>query len=375
MNQPVSMKTGSPLFQPFQCKSLNLKNRIVMAPMTRHFSPGFIPGDDVVAYYRRRAENNVGLIITEGTTINQCASNGYEGVPAFHGEALLGWQKVVDAVHSAGGKIMPQLWHVGTVRRPGVGPDGDVPGMGPSGISSAGKRKAHTMSEQEIQDCIDAFAQAAADAEALGFDGIELHGAHGYLIDQFFWKVTNERSDRWGGSFEKRSQFAVDVVKAVREKVSEQFPVIFRFSQWKQQDYDARLVTSAEQLDQFLKVLVDAGVDVFHASTRRFWEPEFTGSDLNLAGWTKKLTGLPTISVGSVGLNSDFIDAVFKREGPEVVGKRSITDLEERLESQEFDLVGVGRALLQDPAWAEKVGSGRFDEIEDFDRNSMDTLY
>ncbi|RLP56521.1 MAG: 12-oxophytodienoate reductase [Ketobacter sp.] len=369
------MKTGSPLFQPFQCKSLNLKNRIVMAPMTRHFSPGFIPGDDVVAYYRRRAENNVGLIITEGTTINQCASNGYDGVPAFHGEALLGWQKVVDAVHSAGGKIMPQLWHVGTVRRPGVGPDGDVPGMGPSGISSAGKRKAHTMSEQEIQDCIDAFAQAAADAEALGFDGIELHGAHGYLIDQFFWKVTNERSDRWGGSFEKRSQFAVDVVKAVREKVSEQFPVIFRFSQWKQQDYDARLVTSAEQLDQFLKVLVDAGVDVFHASTRRFWEPEFTGSDLNLAGWTKKLTGLPTISVGSVGLNSDFIDAVFKREGPEVVGKRSITDLEERLESQEFDLVGVGRALLQDPAWAEKVGSGRFDEIEDFDRNSMDTLY
>lgn len=375
MSQSIVTKSESPLFHPFQFKSLSLKNRIVMAPMTRHFSPGFIPGDDVVAYYRRRAENNVGLIITEGTTINQCASNGYEGVPAFHGEALDGWQKVVQAVHEAGGKIVPQLWHVGTVRKPGIGPVPDAPGMGPSGISSKGKRKAHAMTESEIQDCIDAFAQAAADAEAVGFDGIELHGAHGYLIDQFFWDVTNERTDQWGGSFEKRSRFAVEVVKAVREKVSDQFPVIFRYSQWKQQDYDARLVHSAEQLELFLSVLVEAGVDVFHASTRRFWEPEFPGSDLNLAGWTRKLTGLPTISVGSVGLNSDFIEATFRQSGPDVVEKRGFEDLEQRMADGEFDLIAVGRALLQDPEWVTKVAQGRMEALRDFERKSIDVLY
>jgi 2,4-dienoyl-CoA reductase-like NADH-dependent reductase (Old Yellow Enzyme family) len=376
MSLPAPSKSVATLFRPFQCKSLELRNRIVMAPMTRNMSPGYVPNDKVVAYYRRRAENNVGLIITEGTTVGQVASNGYEGVPAFHGEqALAGWKKVVDAVHEAGGKIMPQLWHVGTVRKPGVGPDPDVPGMGPSGIVSAGKRKAHTMSVDEIEDCINAFAQAAADAERLGFDGVELHGAHGYLIDQFFWEVTNDRSDRYGGSFAKRSQFAIDIVKAVRARVSADFPVIFRFSQWKQQDYTARLAPTPELLEQFLMPLVEAGVDIFHASTRRFWEPEFEGSDLNLAGWTKKITGLPTITVGSVGLNVDFLEGTFSNKGPESIGVRGIDELLERMENDEFDLVGVGRALLQDPEWVVKVEQGHFDELKDFDRASIAKLY
>lgn len=107
----------------------------------------------------------------------------------------------------------------------------------------------------------------------------------------------------------------------------------------------------------------------------RFWEFEFIGFDLNFVGWMKKLIGLFIISVGSVGLNFDFIDVVFKCEGLEVVGKCSIIDLEECLESQEFDLVGVGCVLLQDLVWVEKVGSGCFDEIEDFDCNSMDIFY
>ena len=344
--------------------------------MTRNMSPGYVPNDKVVAYYRRRAENNVGLIITEGTTIDQVASNGYEGVPAFHGEeALAGWKKVVDAVHEAGGKIAPQLWHVGAVRRPGVGPDPEVPGMGPSGISSAGKRKAHTLSEEEVQDCIDAFAQAAADAERIGFDAIELHGAHGYLIDQFFWEVTNERTDRWGGSFEKRSQFAIDILQAVRKRVSADFPVIFRFSQWKQQDYSAKLVHSPEQLEQFLLPLSEAGVDIFHASQRRFWEPEFEGSNLNLAGWTKKITGKPTISVGSVGLNVDFLDGTLAAKPMDNIEQRGIDDLLERMENDEFEMIAVGRALLQDPEWAVKVEQGRFDELQDFVKESVGKLY
>lgn len=371
----MSQVDVSPLFQPFECKSLKLKNRIAMAPMTRQFSPNYIPGDDVVEYYRRRAANEVGLIITEGTTVNHPAANGYENVPAFHGEALHGWKKVVDAVHGAGGKIMPQLWHVGTVRKTGVGPDKDVPGMGPSGITSAGRRKAHVMSVEEIESCVQAFAQAAADAEALGFDGVELHGAHGYLIDQFFWDVTNERTDRYGGSLEKRLQFAIEIIKAVRARVSASFPVMLRFSQWKQQDYRARLCQNPQELERFLLPLVEAGVDIFHCSSRRFWEPEFEGSSLNLAGWTKKITGLPTMTVGSVGLTADFLESNFSANAPESVATRNFDELFSRLTQGEFDLVSIGRALLQDPEWAVKVRDGRFNELKPYSKTAETHLY
>lgn len=371
----MSQPDLSPLFQPFQFKNLQLKNRFVMAPMTRNFSPGYMPDDDVVAYYRRRAENDVGLILTEGTTVPHEAANGYEGVPAFHGAALKGWKNVVDAVHGAGGKIMPQLWHVGTVRRTGVGPDKSVPGMGPSGITSAGKRKAHEMTLEDIESCIDAFAKAAANAEEIGMDGVEIHGAHGYLIDQYFWDVTNERTDRYGGSLENRLQFAIDIIKAVRAKVSADFPVILRFSQWKQQDYRARLVQNPDELTQFLKPLVEAGVDMLHASTRRFWEPEFEHSRLNLAGWAKEITGCPAITVGSVGLDVDFIESNFNMQHSGKAGLNGLEELVQRFNNGEFDLVAVGRALLQDPAWVRKVREGRFDELSAYDRISIARLY
>lgn len=156
---------------------------------------------------------------------------------------------------------------------------------------------------------INAFAKAAADAKRLGFDGVELHGAHGYLIDQFFWKETNRRTDEYGGDLTGRTRFASRIIHAVRKAVGSRFPIIFRFSQWKTGHYDAKLAYTPEELEAFLAPLTDAGVDIFDCSTRRFWEPEFEGSRLNLAGWTRKLTGKPTISVGSVGLKGDFTNA------------------------------------------------------------------
>jgi hypothetical protein len=183
--------SNAPLFTPFSSRNLTLPNRVVMAPMTRSFSPGGVPGADVAAYYRRRAENGVGLIVTEGTLINQPAATNDPRVPRFHGEdALAGWAAVVGQVHAAGGKIMPQLWHIGTVRKTDDLPNPGVPPIGPSGIFKPGKKVGEPMSESEIARVIAAFAQAAADARRLGFDGIELHGAHGYLIDQFFWEGT-----------------------------------------------------------------------------------------------------------------------------------------------------------------------------------------
>jgi 2,4-dienoyl-CoA reductase-like NADH-dependent reductase (Old Yellow Enzyme family) len=368
------MSRADTLFTPVDLGKLSLKNRIAMAPMTRTYSPGNVPNDAVVSYYKRRAEGGVGLIITEGTFVNHEAASGYPNVPAFYGEeALAGWKKVVEAVHAAGGKIAPQLWHVGAIRRPGVMPGGDTPGHSPSGMAKPGKVTGHAMTQEDIDNVVAAFAQAAADAKEIGFDAIELHGAHGYLIDQFFWDGTNQREDGYGGDLAHRSRFALEIIRAVRAAVGPDYPIIFRYSQWKQQDYSARLCETPEALQAFLTPLAEAGVDIFHCSTRRFWEPEFEGSELNLAGWTRKLTGKPAITVGSVGLNADFLpeDGTADFKGAEPA---SIDRLIERAERDEFDLVAVGRALIANPDWANQVAAGKTDGLIAYDKSMLQKL-
>jgi 2,4-dienoyl-CoA reductase-like NADH-dependent reductase (Old Yellow Enzyme family) len=356
------------LFTPFTLGPLTLPNRIVMAPMTRSQSPGGIPGANVAAYYRRRAEHGVGLIVTEGTGIDHPASLPNPNVPHFHGEAALhGWAAVADAVHAAGGRIMPQLWHVGMARKA----DDGIRPVGPSGLTVTGEQTSPPLGENEIAALVDAYARAAADARRLGFDGVELHGAHGYLIDQFFWAGTNRRTDRYGGSLVARTRFAVDIIEACRRATAPDFPIVLRFSQWKIPAYDARLATTPDELEQFLAPLVDAGVDAFHCSTRRFWEPEFPGSPLNLAGWTKALTGKPAITVGSIGLDTDFISSLFERKAADRAGLDRLIAMVER---GEVDLVAVGRALLVDPAWAEKLRDGRTNEMFPFAPAALTTL-
>lgn len=365
--------TGSPLFQPYDLGNLHLDNRIVMAPMTRSYSPGNVPNAKNIEYYRRRAAGGVGLIITEGTCVGHKAASGYPNVPFFYGDdALAGWQKVAEAVHAEGGKIMPQLWHVGAVRKPGIEPDPEVPGHGPSGLVARGKKRCHEMTEQDIEDVIEAFAQASEDAQRIGFDGVEVHGAHGYIIDQFFWDALNERTDKWGGDLIKRTRFAVEIIKAIRARVSADFPILLRWSQWKQQEYSARLAETPEELATFLTPLVEAGVDIFHCSTRRFWEPEFDGSDLNLAGWVKKLTGKPTITVGSVGL-----DAAFTEEGQVGFSEASpvsLEGLEKRLAADEFDLVAVGRALIANPDWANQISKNQSANLKPYTKDMLTQL-
>ncbi|MEU5598896.1 NADH:flavin oxidoreductase [Streptomyces sp. NPDC020298] len=368
---PPASRAAQILSRPTTINGLTVPNRIAMAPMTRMFSPGGVPGENVLSYYARRAAAGVGLIVTEGTYVGHESAGNSDRVPRFHGEEqLAGWQKVAAAVHEAGGTIVPQLWHIGTVRNQGEQPFPDAPSHGPSGLRVNGTADATEMTGQDLDDVIGAFAQAAADAERIGFDGVEIHGAHGYLVDQFLWAGTNRRTDAYGGDAVARTKFAAEIVAAVREKVSPDFPVIFRYSQWKQEAYDARLAETPEELEAILTPLAAAGVDAFHASTRRYWLPEFEGSDLNLAGWTKKLTGKQVISVGSVGLDGEFLKA-FQGEGSAVKG---IDDLLDRLEAEEFDMVAVGRALLQDPEWAAKVLAGRFDELKPYEAAALKTL-
>ncbi|MGV9786949.1 NADH:flavin oxidoreductase [Streptomyces sp. NPDC003435] len=369
---PAASRAAQLLSRPITLNGLTVPNRIVMAPMTRMFSPGGVPGADVASYYSRRAANGVGLIVTEGTYVGHDSAGQSDSVPRFHGEEqLAGWAKVAQDVHAAGGTIVPQLWHIGMVRREGEPPFAEAPAMGPSGIHKEGAEpKGKAMTQSDVDDVIGAFAQAAADAERIGFDGVEIHGAHGYLLDQFLWAGMNRRTDAYGGDPVARAQFSAEIVAAVRERVSAEFPVIFRYSQWKQQDYTARLAETPEELEAILAPLAAAGVDVFHASTRRYWEPEFEGSDLNLAGWTKKITGKPVITVGSVGLNGDFTGA-FQGEGSPV---KDIEDLLDGLEREEYDMVAIGRALLQDPEWAAKVLGDRFGELTGYDAASLTSL-
>jgi 2,4-dienoyl-CoA reductase-like NADH-dependent reductase (Old Yellow Enzyme family) len=368
----AAARAAEVLSRPTVINGLTVPNRIAMAPMTRMFSPGGVPGEDVVSYYGRRAAAGVGLIVTEGTYVGHPSAGQSDSVPRFHGEEpLAGWAKVVEAVHAGGGTIVPQLWHIGMVRNQGEPPFPEAPAVGPSGLRiGAEEPTGKAMTQQDIDDVVAAFAQAAADAERVGFDGVEIHGAHGYLVDQFLWAGTNRRTDAYGGDLVARTRFAAEIVAAVRERVSADFPVIFRYSQWKMDAYDARLAETPEELDALLAPLAAAGVDAFHASTRRYWRPEFDGSDLNLAGWTKKLTGKPVITVGSVGLDGEFGKA-FQGEGAAVT---DLDDLLNRLEREEFDMVAVGRALLQDPQWAKKVLAGRFDELAPFSPESLKTL-
>jgi 2,4-dienoyl-CoA reductase-like NADH-dependent reductase (Old Yellow Enzyme family) len=344
------------LFAEFVCGPLTLANRFVMSPMTRNFSPDGVPGDDVAAYYTRRAMAKVGLIITEGNGVDHPSAIGHgtmgeENIPVLHGDAALaGWRKVVDSVHSAGGKIIPQLWHMGGLRTEGTPPHPQAKSM-----------RANDMSETEIADIIAAFVRSAANAKAAGFDGVALHGGHGYLIDSFLWAGTNARDDAYGGDIVRRTQFAIELVKAIRAEVGPDFPILFRFSQWKLQDYEAKLAETPKELAVIVEALAAAGVDIFDVSTRVFSMPAFAGSDIGLAGWVRKLSGKPTMTVGGIGFDKELA-ASFAQPTHAI---DNLGEVARRFEGGEFDLVALGRALLMDPAWVLKAQAG--EAFEPFD--------
>lgn len=359
------------LFEPYSFMGLTFPNRIAMAPMTRFMSPNGVPADDVADYYRRRVDGGCGLIITEATPIEHNAAVDNRGVPVFYGEdSLSGWKKVCDSVHDAGGLIMPQLWHMGMMRNQKDAYAPDIESVGPSGLTKPGKLKGATLTTAEIDQIIAGYASASKASKDLGFDGVEIHGAHGYLIDQFLWDGTNERDDRFGGDMVQRATFVIEIIKAVRAAVGPDFPILLRMSQWKQQDYEVKLAPTPQELEKLLTAISEAGVDMFHCSTRRFWEPEFDGSDLNFAGWAKKLTGKPSMSVGSVGLKKDMLESMSDSE----MADEHLDELAERMERGEFDMVAVGRALLPNPDWPNKIREGRFADLKPFTPEALSAL-
>lgn len=345
------------LFTPLTVGSLRIPNRFAMAPMTRRASPGGVPGSDVADYYARRAAGGVGLIITEGVRLADPVAAWPHSIPTLAGaDAVAGWRAVTDAVHAHGSVIAAQLWHQGAERDDS---DGRQP-VSPSGINSLGVAKGRALRAEELPGIAAGFAELARNAAEAGFDAVELHGAHGYLLDEFLWDRTNQRDDAYGGTVAARTRFPAEVVAAVRAAVGPAFPIIYRFSQWKANAYDANLAETPAELEAVLSPLVDAGVDVLHPSTRRHYRPAFPGSDLSLAGWTKKITGLPVIGVGSVGLATEFRPG--RRDG-DIIAPAPVDRVLEQFEAGEFDVVAVGRALLADPGWVNRL---RENSLESF---------
>jgi N-ethylmaleimide reductase len=216
-----------PLFESFSLAGLTLKNRIVMAPMTRSRSPGNVPADIVATYYAQRAE--AGLIISEGTSPSPNGL-GYSSIPGiFNAEQVAGWKRVTQAVHAAGGKIFVQLMHTGRVGHPANLPAG-ARILGPSAVAAPGEMFtiAHgpqphpvpeVMTGDDIATAIGEYENAAALAIEAGFDGVEIHGANGYLVEQFLNVASNQRTDAWGGSVAGRAHFALEVARKVSARI------------------------------------------------------------------------------------------------------------------------------------------------------------
>jgi len=269
---------------------------------------------------------------------------------------------------------LSQLWHVGSFRHPDFDSKNLVPSVAPSALPHPGMvapGRPHIpkeLSHADIQELIETYVHSATYAEKIGFDGIEIHAAHGYLIDQFFWQQTNKRTDEFGGPLKNRVKFAVKVIQAIRSQVSPSFVISLRFSQWKLEQFQEKLTHTPSELETLLLPLAKAGVDLFHASTYRFYEPAFSDSPLTLAGWTKKITGKPTMAVGGVGLTTDFRQ---EKQGDLANKEINTQVLEEKIQAEEFDLIALGRALLGDPQWVNKLQQGKTDEIRCYDKKDL----
>ena len=375
----MSERSYDILHEPVAFGSRTLRNRIAMAPMTRKRSPDGVPPREVADYYERRGHGGVGLIFSEGTFIDHPSAQAHEGkayanIPYFFGaRALDGWRDVVKRLHSTGAGFVPQLWHVGEVRRLGMPTDPGVPGLGPRRIIQDGRVVVEAMTARDLDAVADSYARGARSARDLGCDGVAVHGAHGYLLDQFFWRETNSRTDAFGGTMENRCRPAVTVIRAMRKACGADFPIVFRFSQWKMTDYHARIAKTPQELETLLGLLVEAGVDWFDVSTRRFWEPAFEGDGKSLAAWTKHFSGKPVIAVGSIGLDQPHHSKFFRDTATIDANVTDLVEVVAALERGDFDVAAVGRALLADPEWAHKVHAGRMADIRPFVRADLET--
>jgi 2,4-dienoyl-CoA reductase-like NADH-dependent reductase (Old Yellow Enzyme family) len=359
-----------PLLQPLQVRGLRLRNRFVMPGMQRYWCADGAPDLRLREYYRRRVLGGASLVISESCGIDHPSATKNPTFARIAPSTREAWRECIAGVHDAGGAMFLQLWHQGAVNYGGdAETNPDFVAVSPSGLAHPGAEFGRAATEADLESLKEAFVRGALDAEEIGADGVELHAAHGFLLDQFLWPGTNQRTDRYGGpSITDRATFVAEVAQAVRAATGPDFVISVRISQWKESDYDAKIVQEPAELGQLITMLRAAGADLFHVSTRRFWTPEWEGSDLGLAGWAKSFTDAPVIAVGSIGLDIDVMASLEGKEG-RPTGASRIDELVRRFQRGDFDLVSVGRSQIGDPDWVAKMTDHRIPEIRGFRAN------
>lgn len=341
------MSMYSNLFTKFQLGVLELPNRSVLSPMTRTSAePSGEANSRMARYYARFAKGGFGLIITEGIYPDMANSQGYHNQPGIASESQAeAWRQVVEAVHREGGRMIAQLMHAGAlvqhtkftpIAPSAVKPLGamleDHGGSGEFAVPRA-------MTQAEIRKAVDGFAQAALRAKKVGFDGIEVHAANGYLLDQFITKYTNLRTDEYGGSTKQRIRIVVEVLKAIRAAVGPDYTVGVRISQGKVNDFDHKWAEGEADAKIIFESLASASPTYIHTTEYKAFAPAFANDGSTLARLAKRYSSLPVIANGMLG-------------GEPEAGERLIA-------AGDTDLVAIGTSALVNPDWANKVMEGK----------------
>lgn len=336
------------LFDPGDLGGMAVPNRLVVAPMTRiSATPEGVPTPTMVDYYAGFARGGFGLVITEGTYTDRAFSQGYAGQPGLiDSEQARAWRAVTDAVHDAGGRIFVQLMHAGALSQANRFRDETV---GPSAITSKGKqmgvyrgngpyRTPRAIEPHEIDAAIAGFAQAARLArDVAGFDGIEIHGANGYLLDQFLTDYTNRRDDAWGGPIGNRVRLAEQTARAVRAAVGDGFPVGIRISQGKVNDFTHKWAEGADGAAIVFGLLAATGIDFIHVTEFEAWQHAFPDDERTLVQHAR--LAAPHLAVIANGGLHDPARA-----------QQVLTD--------GADLIALGRGALANPDWPMRVAKG-----------------
>ncbi|KQP02742.1 NADH:flavin oxidoreductase [Methylobacterium sp. Leaf93] len=342
------------LFTATDINGVSLRNRWAVAPMTRvSASEDGTANDTMARYYERFARGGFGLVITEGLYTDRAFAQGYLHQPGLTDAAQAeAWRPVVDAVHRHGARFVAQLMHAGAIsqgnrfREAAVGPSAVQPkghqmefyrGVGPYPMPAA-------ITEEQIADAIEGFAASAARAVAAGFDGVEIHGANGYLIDQFLTDYANQRSDRWGGDTRRRTTLVRAVFEAVRARVGADVPIGVRISQGKVNDFTHKWAGRNQDAEAIFGTLAEIGASYIHVTEHRVWEPAFEGG-------------------------RDSLVALARRYAPHVrlIANGGVTDAARAQEvmAAGADIVALGKAALANPDFPNRVRAE--EEVAAFD--------
>ena len=331
------------LFTPFQLKRLTFKNRIGVAPMTRMSSPGeSIPRQDVLDFLITRAKNGAAIVYTEAIITDYESAQGYPGQARMLTQRQIdAWQPVVKAIQNQGSVAIMQMFHCGRMSWPEINPANRV--IAPSPITPKQNNPLtqepypvpDEMTEFDIKHVINGFVETAKGAVEAGFDGIEIHGAHGYLINNFLSSYSNQRTDSYGGSVENRFRFAHEVIQAVHKVVPEDRLLAFRISNWGVADMEVSLFESKAEYQAIIKMLSKEPIDVISVSTYGYKDKAF-GTDQNMAEITREVTDLPLMICGQIYDRASAEDAL-----------------------KSADIALSGKSILLNPNWVEDIRAGK----------------